>query len=319
MTTARNDANAHPAGTPRPASERGRALTEQVVASFEDSASPRYREVMQALVRHLHSFAAEVGLTEGEWLTGIGFLTRTGQLSDERRQEFILLSDVLGLSMLTVGLNESTDPAVTDSTVFGPFFVAGSPEVPLGGDLAAGAPGQPCWVEVTVRATTGDPVVGARVEVWESDEDGLYDVQHDDRRTAGRGHLFTDETGGVRFWSVRPAAYPIPADGPVGDLLAAAGRGPMRPAHIHFMLSAPGHRTLTTHVFAAGDPYLTKDAVFGVRASLVANFVEHPPGAAPPGGPSDAPWSSLTYDFVIATEPPERAHLPQSATRSSTA
>ena len=286
---------------PIDADERRRRLTAQVVASFDRSSSARYREVMQSLVRHLHAFATDVRLTEAEWSAGVDFLTRSGQISDARRQELILLSDVLGLSMLTVGLNEPVEPDVTASTVLGPFFVQGSPHVEQGGDLAAGAPGQPCWVEATVSGARGDPVVGARVEVWEADEDGLYDTQYDGDRVAGRGHLFTDEAGAVRFWSVRPSPYPIPADGPVGELLVAAGRGPMRPAHLHFMISAPGHRTLTTHLFVADDPHLRDDAVFGVAASLVTPFIEH--RAAPPaGGPSAGPWSSVSFDFVLAPQ-----------------
>jgi hydroxyquinol 1,2-dioxygenase len=281
---------------------REQALTEQVVASFAEADSPRNRVLMETLVRHLHAFVREVRLTEAEWHAGIDFLTRTGHITDDRRQEFVLLSDVLGVSMMTVGVNEIPDPTVTQSTVFGPFFVEGSPEFALGDDIAAGAAGQPCWVEGTVRGIDGRPIVGALIEVWEADEDGFYDVQHEERHTANRGHLFTGPSGEYRFWSVRPAAYPIPTDGPVGDLLSAAGRSPMRPAHIHFMISAPGHRTLTTHVFAAGDDHLGSDAVFGVKQSLVADFTEHPAGNAPPGGPDDAPWSSLTYDFVLAPE-----------------
>ncbi len=284
---------------PADADERRRRLTAQVVASFDGSPSPRYREVMQSLVRHLHDFAVDVRLTQAEWSAGVDFLTRSGQISDDRRQELILLSDVLGLSMLTVGLSESADPDVTASTVLGPFFVQGSPHVEQGGDLAAGAPGQPCWVDATVTGADGEPAVGARVEVWEADENGHYDTQYDGDRVAGRGHLFTDEAGAVRFWSVRPSPYPIPADGPVGELLAAAGRGPMRPAHLHFMISAPGHRTLTTHLFVADDPHLDDDAVFGVQPSLVTPFVLQP-GAAPAGAPSDGPWSSVRFDFVLA-------------------
>jgi hydroxyquinol 1,2-dioxygenase len=281
--------------------EREQAVTDQVVASFAAAGSPRLREVMEAVVRHLHAAAREVRLTQDEWFAAIDFLTRTGQKCDDRRQEFVLLSDVLGLSMLTVGINADPDPAVTESTVFGPFFVEGSPGFELGSDLSAGAPGVPCWVEGTVRGVSGEPVAGARVEVWEADQDGFYDVQYEGRRTANRGHLFTDADGGFRFWSVRPAAYPIPADGPVGELLAAAGRGPMRPAHIHFLIAAPGYRTLITHLFAAGDRYLDDDAVFGVKRSLVADFVDHGPDQEPPpGGPQGSAWASVRHGFVLA-------------------
>lgn len=276
-------------------------LTEQVVASFAGAADPRYREVMTALVRHLHAFAREVGLTEQEYFTGIDFLTRTGQISTGTRREFVLLADVLGLSMLTVGLGDRAQGG-TEPTVFGPFFTEGSPEVANGNDLANGAPGMPCLVRGTVTDLDGEPVAGARVEVWQADDDGFYDVQKELPGPQNRGHLFTTEDGRFWFWSVRPVAYPIPGDGPVGDLLRAAGRGVMRPAHIHFMVTAPGYRRLITHVFAAGDEHLETDAVFGVKASLVAGFQEHPPGTAADGRVMDQDYATVEYDFVIARE-----------------
>lgn len=282
-------------------------LTDSVVASFDGSSSDRYRHLMQGLVRHLHAFAREVELTEEEWQQAIAFLTRCGDITDDRRQEFILLSDVLGLSMLTVGINAPASHGATESTVLGPFFVAGSPEAPLGGDIAGGAKGEPCYVSGTVRGTDGGPVAGARIEVWEADEDGLYDVQYAGDRTAGRAWLCADEGGRYRFWSVRPSAYPVPADGPVGDLLAAAGRGAMRPAHIHFMVTAAGYRTLTTHVFVAGDPYLDRDAVFGVKDSLVRQFDRHPAGKGPEGRHLTGPWSSVEFDVVLAPRSEESA------------
>jgi hydroxyquinol 1,2-dioxygenase len=288
--------------------DREQAITEQVVASFTAVESERFGEVMTSLVRHLHAFVRDVRLTEAEWMRAIDFLTRTGQASDDRRQEFVLLSDVLGISMLTVTVNEVPDTAVTEATVFGPFFVAGSPAIPDGGDLSAGAVGQPCWVQGRVRGQGGEPVAGALVEVWEADGDGSYDVQYDDARTANRGHVFTDAEGRFRFWSVKPVAYPIPTDGPVGEPLRAARRGSMRPAHIHFMITAAGYRPLTTHVFAAGDDHLGDDAVFGVKESLIAEFVEHPAsghvpsGFVPPGAPTDTAWSSLSYQFVLAAQ-----------------
>ncbi len=281
---------------------REMAVTDEAVASFADAGSPRYREIMQSLVRHLHAYAREVRLSQSEWEQGIAFLTRVGHITDERRQEFILLSDVLGLSMLTVGINASASAGATESTVFGPFFVQGAPEVPLGGDIAHGAKGTPCHVEGTVYGDDGNPVQGARIEVWEADEDGFYDVQYDDKRVAGRGWLRSGSNGEYRFWSVRPAAYPIPDDGPVGDLLVAAGRGPMRPAHLHFMVSAPGYQTLITHIFAAGDPYLDRDAVFGVKDSLIVEFTDHPagPGPGPDGQLLDGRWTSAHFDIVLA-------------------
>jgi hydroxyquinol 1,2-dioxygenase len=279
---------------------REAAVTDEVLASFDGAASGRYREVLQSLVRHLHSFAREVRLTDEEWQQGIEFLTRAGHITDDRRQEFILLSDVLGLSMLTVGINAPAAAGATESTVFGPFFVEGAPEIPLGGDIGHGAKGQACYVSGTVRGTDGRPVPGARLEIWEADEDGFYDVQYPDGHLAGRGWLSSGADGEYRFWSVRPAPYPIPDDGPVGDLLAAAGRGPMRPAHLHFKVSAPGYRTLITHIFVAGDPYLDHDAVFGVKDSLVVDFAEHAAGPAPDGRALDAPWTSVTFDILLA-------------------
>jgi len=276
------------------------AVTAEVLATFSGAAAPRYREVIQSLVRHLHAFARQVRLTESEWQQGIDFLTRTGHITDDRRQEFILLSDVLGLSMLTVAINAPASAGATESTVVGPFFTEGSPEVPLGGDITGAAQGRPCYVSGTVRGTGGEPVPGARIEVWESDEDGFYDVQYPDGRTGGRGWLRSAPDGDYRFWSVRPAPYPIPDDGPVGDLLTAAGRGPMRPAHLHFKVEAPGYRTLITHIFVAGDPYLDRDAVFGVKESLITDFAEHPAGPGPDGRPLDGPWTSVAFDIVLA-------------------
>src|SRR4051794_11853598 len=261
----------------------GEQLTRAVAASFDGAPDERVREVMQALVRHLHAFAGEVALGEAEWFAAIDFLTRCGQISDDKRQELILLSDVLGLSMRVVGINQGTGTRATEPTVFGPFFVEGSPGYENGDDLAHGAPGDPCLLSGRVVDTDGRPLSGALLEIWQADEHGMYDVQYDGLAHArGRGHLRAGEDGRWWCWSVKPVAYPIPDDGPVGELLAAGGRGPMRPAHVHFMVRAPGMRTLITHVFAEGDEYLDRDAVFGVRQSLVAPFVRHDPGPAPP-------------------------------------
>ena len=279
---------------------REEAVTAEVLASFAGAAPPRYREVAQSLVRNLHSFAREIRLTQDEWQFGIDFLTRAGHITNDRRQEFILLSDVLGMSMLTIGINAPAAAGATESTVVGPFFVAGAPETPLGGDIANGAQGRPCYVSGTVTDTAGNPIAGARIDIWQSDEDGFYDVQYPDGRTAARGWLRTGPDGGYRFWSVHPAPYPIPDDGPVGDLLKAAGRGPMRPAHLHFKVDVPGYRPLVTHIFVAGDPYLDRDAVFGVKESLIVEFTEHPAGPAPEGRVLAEPWSRVTFDMVLA-------------------
>jgi hydroxyquinol 1,2-dioxygenase len=276
-------------------------LTKAVVASFDATPDPRLREVLQALVRNLHAFAAEVELTEDEWFAAIDFLTRTGHMCDDRRQEFVLASDVLGLSMLVIGINHRHPTGATESTVFGPFFVEGSPAFENGDDLANGAPGTPCFMSGSVRSTTGEPVAGALLEIWQADEDGLYDVQYADLdEPRGRGHLQSDGDGCYWFWTVHPEAYPIPTDGPVGELLAATSRSPMRPAHVHFKVTAPGYQTLITHVFDEADRYLDTDAVFGVRSSLLAAFERHDPGTAPDGREMGGPWASASFDLVLA-------------------
>jgi hydroxyquinol 1,2-dioxygenase len=281
---------------------REQAVTDEVLARFEGTPSPRLRELIQALVRHLHAFAREVRLSEPEWEAAIGFLTRVGHITDEKRQEFILLSDTLGLSMLTVGMNHPAGGAVTESTVFGPFFVSDAPEVGLGGDIAQGANGQPCWVEGTVKGVDGEPVSRARIEVWEADDDGFYDMQYADGRICGRAHLFADDDGSYRFWSVKPSPYPIPFDGPVGDMLQATNRSPYRPAHLHFMVTAPGYHTLVTHIFVRGSEHLEDDAVFGVKRSLIMDFPEQPAGEGPEGRVLDETWSRTRFDIVLARE-----------------
>ncbi|MFJ5263359.1 dioxygenase [Streptomyces sp. NPDC088387] len=276
------------------------AVTEKVIASFADSTTDRFGRLMASLVRHLHAFARDVRLTEAEWEAAIRFLTDTGAICADKRQEFILLSDVLGLSMLTIGINSPPDRAVTESTVFGPFFVDGSPHISLGGTMSAGAAGRPCFVGGRITDEEGVPVAGARVEVWEADDDGLYDVQYEDDVTQARGHLFSDEKGGYRFWSIVPSPYPIPDDGPVGRLLRAANRSPMRPAHIHFMVSAPGFRTLITHIFVAGGPHLESDAVFAVKPGLIVEFAQQPPGRAPDTDVMATTWYRAEFDITLA-------------------
>jgi len=277
-------------------------LVDHVVAAFDETPDPRLKELMRALTRHLHAFVREVRLTEREWQQAIDFLTAVGHLTNDRRQEFILLSDVLGASMQTITVNNQAYGDATEATVVGPFFVEGSPEIPLGGDLAAGAAGQPCWVEGTVTDATGKPVPNARIEVWEADDDGFYDVQYDDDRIAARGHLHTDADGGYRFWAIVPTPYPIPYDGPVGRLLAATGRSPMRASHLHFLAEAPGLRTLVTHIFVRGDELLDRDSVFGVRDSLVKDFAHQTPQTPTPDGRDldGRPWSRVRFDIVLA-------------------
>jgi hydroxyquinol 1,2-dioxygenase len=204
--------------------------------------------------------------------------------------------------MQTITINNQAYADATEATVVGPFFTERSPEFPLGADIAAGAPGEPCWVEGTVTDADGRPVPGALIEVWEADDDGLYDVQYDDDRVAARGHLYTGADGGYRFWAITPTPYPIPHDGPVGRLLAATGRSPMRASHLHFLVEAAGLRTLVTHIFVRGDKLLTSDAVFGVRDSLVKEFEPQPAGTPTPDGRDlgDRPWSRVRFDIVLA-------------------
>lgn len=267
-------------------------LTDQVASSFDNAPDPRYAEIMRSLVRHLHAFIADVRLTESEWASAIEFLTQTGQTCDAKRQEFILLSDVLGASMAVIDTNHPTGGVATESTVLGPFFVDNAPEFANGENISGGAPGTPCFFSGTVLSPDGAPISGATLDVWQSDETGNYDVQYPDlNKPQGRGRLHTDTTGHYSFWSVLPEAYPIPHDGPVGALLRAAGRGPMRPAHIHFKITAPGYQTLITHIFAAGDQYLASDAVFGVKDSLIIAFEQ--------GTKS----YRASFDFTLASSP----------------
>ncbi len=280
------------------------SLADRVARSFDGAEDERYREIMTSLVRHLHGFLADVRLTEEEWAAAIDFLTRTGHKSDERRQEFILLSDVLGASMAVIDINHPTGGGATESTVLGPFFVEGAPEFALGDDISGGAPGTPCFLSGAVRDTDGEPVPGAVLEIWQSDDDGNYDVQYADLDGArGRGRLRADDAGRYAFWSVHPRAYPVPDDGPVGEMLAAGGRDSMRPAHVHFMVSAPGFRTLVTHVFAAGSANLDDDAVFGVKESLIVDFDRHEPGRAPDGRDVGVPFHTARFDIVLARDP----------------
>ncbi|WLP88542.1 dioxygenase [Gordonia sp. NB41Y] len=273
---------------------RPEALAEAVLESFERTENPRLKEVLQSLTRHLHAFVAEVDLTFEEWETAIDFLTRTGHTWDDVRQEFILLSDVLGVSMLVETLNDIETPDATESTVLGPFHMVESPKRELGENVSPSSVGQTCVVHGTVRAEDGTPVPGALVDVWQADADGFYDVQQPDLQPLGngRGLFTTDDQGRFAFESIVPAHYPIPTDGPVGELLAATGRHAYRPAHIHFIVTAPGFRELTTHIFVDGSEYIDSDAVFAVKESLIRSFVPRPAGTDNPCG--------VTGEFVDA-------------------
>jgi catechol 1,2-dioxygenase len=272
-----------------------------VAASFAGTPDPRLRRVVTSLVRHLHAFVKDVELTEEEWAFAIDFLTRTGHTSDDVRQEFILLSDVLGISMLVETINHRTGGTSTESTVLGPFHMVESPPRELGDDIALDGKGTPCLVSGRVTGPDGEPLAGASVDVWQTNEDGFYDVQQPGVQPAGnlRGLFTADEQGRYRFRSVVPRYYPIPDDGPVGQLLAATGRHPYRPAHLHFIVAAEGYRPVTTHVFVADSPYLDSDAVFGVKDSLVREVpeVDDPARAAEAGLPN--PFRALAFDVVL--------------------
>lgn len=278
-------------------------LTRRVLRSFSECSDPRLKQVMESLVKHLHAFLREVRLTEEEWGKAIEFLTAVGHITDDKRQEFILLSDTLGASMQTITISNGAYGDATEATVFGPFFVEGSPRIPIGGDMSFGAPGEPCWVEGTVTDTEGNPLAGAKIEVWEADEDGLYDVQYTDGRTAARAHLFTDDEGRYAFWGITPTPYPIPHDGPVGTMLKAVGRSPYRASHLHFMVTHEGCRRLVTHIFVEGDELLDRDSVFGVKESLVKKFEKQRPGTPTPDGRDvDGTWSKVRFDIVLAPD-----------------
>jgi len=269
-------------------------ITNAVLEAQAGCSNARLQTVMTSLVRHLHEFAREVQLTESEWFEGIRFLTRAGHITDDKRQEFILLSDVLGLSTLVTAQNNSKPAGCTEATVFGPFFVEGAPRVEHGADIANGAKGAPCVVRGQVRALDGTPVAGAVIDVWQADEEGFYDVQRPDQASLrARAQLASGSDGRFHFRSILAHCYPIPHDGPVGDLLALLGRHPWRPAHLHFMIEAPGFERLITHVFRRGDAYLESDAVFGVRSTLIADWQRHEPDDA------GEPRYTLEYDFVL--------------------
>jgi|tagenome__1003787_1003787.scaffolds.fasta_scaffold20885465_2 protocatechuate 3,4-dioxygenase beta subunit len=274
---------------------------EVVAASFASTPDPRLKQVLTSLVRHLHAFVKDVELTEEEWAFAIDFLTRTGHMSNDVRQEFILLSDVLGVSMLVETINHRTGGTSTESTVLGPFHMVESPARELGDDINLDGKGTPCLVSGQVTGPDGEQLAGATVDVWQTNEDGFYDVQQPGIQPPGnlRGLFTADEQGRFWFRSVVPRYYPIPDDGPVGQLLGATGRHPNRPAHLHFIVSAPGYRPVTTHVFVADSPYLDSDAVFGVKDSLVRDVpeVDDSARAAEVGLPN--PFRTLTFDLSL--------------------
>ncbi|MCB1356669.1 MAG: intradiol ring-cleavage dioxygenase [Maritimibacter sp.] len=267
---------------------------ETVNARMTAEADARLTQVMASLVEHLHAFIKDVTLTEAEWETAIAFLTRTGQMCSDNRQEFILLSDVLGASMLVDAVNNRKPAGATPSTVFGPFHVDGVPEREMGANISLDGVGEPCLFEGRVVDLDGRPIEGALVDVWSDNADGFYDVQQPDIQPKhnNRGVFRTGADGRYWFSGIKPVSYPIPDDGPVGEMLGHLGRGPYRPAHTHFMITAPGYHRLITHTFVSGDEYLERDAVFGVKAPLIVDFEPLDEGA-------DGPRWKASYDFVL--------------------
>jgi hydroxyquinol 1,2-dioxygenase len=277
-------------------------LTNAVLARLNECSDPRFKRVMSSLIRHLHDFVRDVELTEAEWMTAIQFLTRTGHKCDGMRQEFILLSDTLGVSMLVDAINHRKPDGAVESTVMGPFFWEGAPEFPLGANIAEDTPGEPAFYSGRVLDLAGRPIAGAKLDIWSGDGDGYYDMQLEgEKRMRARGSIKTGADGRYWFWSIKPSSYPVPVDGPVGGMLKAMGRHPMRPAHIHMIVSAPGHVSVTTHLFVEGDPYLDSDAVFGVKDSLIVPLTRHEPGIAPTGQPVSTPYYTCSYDFKLVT------------------
>ena len=278
-------------------------LTAAVVKSFENTPDPRAKFLLQELVRSLHDYVRRTGLTFEEWEYAIDFLTRTGQKCSPIRQEFILLSDVMGVSMLVDAVNHRERAGATETTVLGPFYVGEHKEMAHGADISPqNQNGEKMFVQARVTDLKGKPLAGAPVDVWHADDDGLYDSQKPSYATEGptsRARFITDREGRLFFRTILPCSYPIPTDGPVGEMIMQTRRHPMRPAHVHFLVCAPGHEPLITHVFIGGDKYLDSDVVFGVKDELVAKIEKRTDPTMPDGKPAPSPWHLMSYDFRL--------------------
>jgi catechol 1,2-dioxygenase len=279
-------------------------LTDIVVERYSQTPDPRLREVLASLVRHLHAFARDVRLTEAEWMAGIDFLTRTGQKCDDKRQEMILLSDNLGLSALVNMVSAGVPEGATESTVLGPFFVPGAPELASGQSILRRALSEPEFVvHGHVLGPRGERVAGARIDVWQTDSNGTYDVQDPSQPEHNlRGAYRAGDDGAFLVRSIRPTSYPIPTDGPVGELLRLTDRHPWRPAHLHAMIAAPGYKTLVTHLFDAEDAYLDSDVVFAVKASLVRDITLNESAGDARALGVDAPFWEVKTDFHLQAD-----------------
>ena len=276
------------------------SLTQAAIDRLGACDDPRFKRVMTSLITHLHDFVRDVKLTEPEWLAAINFLTDVGQACTDKRQEVMLLSDTLGVSMLVITLNHPAEQGSCDSTVQGPFYWEGAPDLPNGSDLAVGVKGEPAFYAGRVLGTDGKPIANALLDIWSGNGEGDYDMQlPEETGMKARGRIRTDAEGRYWFRSIRPSFYPVPTDGPVGVMLRKMGRHPYRPGHIHMIVSAPGYLPVVTHLFVAGSQYLDSDAVFGVKESLVTPFDRHPPGPAPDGTPMAMPFYTASYDFRL--------------------
>lgn len=275
-------------------------LTDLALKQWEACHSPRLRQIMQALVKHVHGFVREVDLKQDEWLAAVAWLAKTGQLSSEKRQEFILLSDVLGVSMLVDAINHRFPEGATPSTVIGPFHIDDSPEMPMGANVAKGLAGEPCFLVGTIRDLDGKPVAGAKIDIWQADADGLYESQLGAQEPVLRAIFHTGPDGKYAIRTIAPPGYSIPMDGTVGSLLKQTEISHFRPAHIHFFVSAPGYEPLITHLFKKDAKYIDSDVVFGVKDKLIVEFKQCAPGETPTGENSAEPFLVVNYDFILA-------------------
>jgi hydroxyquinol 1,2-dioxygenase len=278
-----------------------KTLTDVVRERWSNIDDPRLRQVMTALVKHAHAFVREVEPTQEEWFRAIDFLTRTGKMSDEKRQEFILMSDVLGISMLVDAINHRRSTQATPSTVEGPFHVPDAPAFSNGANMAANAPGITCYVVGKVTGLAGEPVAGAALDLWQTDGEGLYESQRPEIEGVWMRGLYRTQTdGSYLIRTVKPISYTIPMDGTIGELMNRTNMSHMRPAHIHFAVNAPGYHGLVTHLFEAGDEWINDDAVYGVKEPLIVEFKQMPAGSkAPSGELMNEPFCVVYFDFVL--------------------
>lgn len=281
-------------------------ITDAFESYFAPTTDPRFREVMVSLARHLHSFAKEVNLTHEEWNRGIEFLESMTEFTNKERHEFVLMSDLLGLSSLVDMIN--TVPGGTSSSVLGPFHVSGSPTIPFGHDMKRHYPGPVLLATGVVRNMDGDAIEGAELDIWQTAPNGLYSSQDPEQDTYSfHGIQYTDQDGRYGFTTVKPVSYEVPTDGPCGEFLRACGRHAWRPSHLHYIVKAKGYRTLVSEIFAADDPYLDEDAVFGVRPDLIMRYEEMPAGTFPEqgyelSGKVADPWLKVEFDFILVPE-----------------